>query len=123
MVAGGLHFIFKGPQTGRLGLAAIVAGFIVWALVPLFHRAVGWRITSDRLIEQRGLLATMRREVELQDIRSIEVSRRFLQRIAGLGDVLISSSASADFLIRIANIHDPEAVAETVRKARLKRLA
>jgi uncharacterized membrane protein YdbT with pleckstrin-like domain len=119
----GASLIYEGPQTARVGLAVITIGIVTWAIIPLAQRTVSWRITSDRLIEQRGLLATTRREVELQDIRSIEVSRRLLQRLIGLGDVVIASAASADYMIRMSDVYDPDGIAETVRKARLKRLA
>lgn len=119
----GASLIYEGPQSARVGLAVIVIGIVTWAIIPLAQRTVSWRITSDRLIEQRGLLATTRREVELQDIRSIEVSRRLLQRLIGLGDVVIASAASADYMIRMSDVYDPDGIAETVRKARLKRLA
>ena len=46
-----------------------------------------------------------------------------MSRLAGLGDVVVASAASTDFLIRLEAIADPEAVAETVRQARLKRLS
>jgi len=46
-----------------------------------------------------------------------------LQRLFGLGDVTVASAASAEFLIRLENIPDPERVAEMLRQARLKRLA
>ena len=120
--AGGT-LIFKGPDLMKLGFVLIIIGIITWAIVPIAHRSVSWRITSDRLMEQRGILATSRREVELQDIRSIEVTRRLRQRLAGLGDVMIASAASADYMIRMTDVYDPDGVAETVRKARLKRLA
>jgi uncharacterized membrane protein YdbT with pleckstrin-like domain len=107
----------------QLGFVLIIIGIATWAIIPLAHRSVSWRITSDRLMEQRGILATSRREVELQDIRSIEVTRRLRQRLAGLGDVVIASAASADYMIRMTDVYDPDGVAETVRKARLKRLA
>jgi len=119
----GIALVFKGPQTGHLGLLAIVLGLLFWASIPLIHRSASWQVTSDRLIEQRGLLATRRREVELSDIRSIEVVRRLGQRLTGLGDVIVASAASVDYVIRITDVYDPEGVAETVRKARLKRLA
>jgi uncharacterized membrane protein YdbT with pleckstrin-like domain len=123
MVAFGVAIILRGPKGATAGLMVMLVGFAVWGLVPLAQRAVSWRLTSDRLIEKRGLLATMRREVELSDIRSIEVNRRLLQRLIGLGDVVVASAASADYLIRMADVRDPDGVADTVRKARLKRLA
>lgn len=126
LAAAGVYVIFSAQslqQTGPVGIALIVVALIIGAIIPLEQRAVLWRITSDRLIEQRGLLATSRRELELQDIRSIEMNRRLGQRLTGLGDVIVASAASADFIIRLADIYDPEGVAETIRKARLKRLA
>lgn len=119
----GVLVIFESPGLAPGGLALIIAGFLVWGAIPLARRSIKWLITSDRLIEQRGLLTTMRLEVELQDIRSIEVSRTFLQRMLGLGDVMVASAASADYLIRLRHVYDPDGVAETVRKARLRRLA
>lgn len=119
----GATLLLKGMQPMQLGFALLIIGLVTWAIIPIAHRSVSWRITSDRLMEQRGILATSRREVELQDIRSIEVTRRLRQRLAGLGDVIIASAASADYLIRMTDVYDPDGVAETVRKARLKRLA
>jgi membrane protein YdbS with pleckstrin-like domain len=61
--------------------------------------------------------------MELSDVRSIEVDRSLMQRMLGLGNVTIASAASADFVIRLHDIPDPERVAEILRQARLKRLA
>ena len=57
------------------------------------------------------------------DVRSIEVSRSLPQRLLGLGTLGVASAASADFLITISDIRNPQQVADTVRQARLKRLA
>jgi hypothetical protein len=45
------------------------------------------------------------------------------QRLLGLGTVAVASAASAEFLIIMSDIRDPQLVADTVRQARLKRLA
>jgi uncharacterized membrane protein YdbT with pleckstrin-like domain len=101
----------------------IAAAAAIMSLVHLARRYTSWSLTSDRLIERRGLLSSRRREMELADVRSIEVSRSLMQRIMGLGNVAIASAASADFMIRLLDIPDPERVAEILRQARLKRLA
>jgi uncharacterized membrane protein YdbT with pleckstrin-like domain len=118
----GVVIIFEHRDAALGGLTLVVLGFAVWGAIPLRRHSTKWLITSDRLMEQRGILATVRREVELQDIRSIEVSRTLAQRLLRLGDVMVASAASADFLIRLGDVHDPDGVAETVRKARLRRL-
>jgi uncharacterized membrane protein YdbT with pleckstrin-like domain len=92
-------------------------------LAGLARRGTTWSLTSDRLIERRDLFASSHQEMELIDVRSIEVSRSLLQRLLGLGTVAIASAASAEFLIIMSDIRDPQHVADTVRQARLKRLA
>ena len=117
-------FEFGAPQGNkRYGLLLIAAAAAILGLVHLRRRYTTWSLTSDRLIERHGLLASRRREMELADVRSIEVDRSLMQRILGLGNVAIASAASADFMIRMLNIPDPERVAEMLRQARLKRLA
>jgi len=98
-----------------------LAGLLL-GLVSLARRNTSWSLTSDRLIERRGLLARHRREMELADVRSIEVDRSLFQRMVGLGNVAIASAASADFMIRLWDIPDPERMAEILRQARLRRL-
>jgi uncharacterized membrane protein YdbT with pleckstrin-like domain len=108
-----------GPIAG--GLFAIAVLLVLAAI--LTRRGTSWSITSERLIERRGLLGQTRREVELADIRSVEVSRTLFQRLLGIGTVVVSSAASADYMIRMQNVANPDEIAETVRRARLKRLA
>ena len=105
------------------GLALLATAILITAIATLQRRYTSWSLTSDRLIERRGLLASHRREMELADVRSIEVDRSFLQRLVGVGNVMIASAASVDFMINLYDIPDPERVAEMLRQARLKRLA
>jgi membrane protein YdbS with pleckstrin-like domain len=121
--AGGLFELGAPQGNRRYGLLMIAASAAILGLAHLRRRHTAWSLTSDRLIERRGLLASRRREMELADVRSIEVDRSLMQRILGLGNVGIASAASADFMIRMQDIPDPERVAEMLRQARLKRLA
>jgi uncharacterized membrane protein YdbT with pleckstrin-like domain len=111
------------PQLWLAGFGVMGFGAIAIINVMIARRRQSWTVTSDRIFEQRGIIATSRREMELADIRSVEVSKRVVQRMLGIGDVTIASAASADFAIRLLDVHDPDGIAETVRKARLKRLA
>ena len=122
IIAGsGVAIIARG--NGRGGFLLLIGSAAVFGLIALARHNISWSLTSDRLIERRGLLASRRREMELADVRSIEVTRSLGQRLLGLGNVMIASAASAEFLIRLSNIPDPEQVAEMLRQARLKRLA
>ena len=121
--AAGLYQVSAPQGDRRVGLLLVAMSAAILGLVHLARRYTSWSLTSDRLIERHGLLSSRRREMELADVRSIEVTRSLTQRIMGLGNVGIASAASADFMIRMLDIPDPERVAEILRQARLKRLA
>jgi len=113
----------RQPGGRQIGLGLFIIGVLILLSAIVSRRATSWSITSERLIERRGFLSQMRREVELVDIRSVEVTRTFSQRLLGIGTVVVASAASADYLIRMQNIGNPDEIAETIRKARLRRLA
>ncbi|HTY54324.1 MAG TPA: PH domain-containing protein [Candidatus Binataceae bacterium] len=111
------------PRPWQVGAGLLAGALLLLVRAALKRWSTSWSLTSERLIERRGFLSTRRRELELADIRSVEVDRHFLQKLFSLGDVVVASAASTDFMIRMEAISEPEAVAETIRQARLKRLA
>jgi uncharacterized membrane protein YdbT with pleckstrin-like domain len=123
VIAIGGRLLYLKFQPIQIGFAIVGVGVLIFIVTMIRARTVSWSLTSDRLIEKRGLVASRRREMELADIRSVEVDKRVFQRMFGLGDVTIASAASADYAIRLNDIYDPDEAAETIRKARLKRLA
>ena len=123
LIAFGGWLLYQKQDPPQLGFVPITLAILIIIVTLIRARTVNWSLTSDRLIEKRGLIASRRREMELADIRSVEVSKRVMQRMIGLGDVTIASAASADYAIRLHDIFDPDNAAETIRKARLKRLA
>ena len=123
LIAAGGRLLYLKFQPIQLGFVVVGVGVLIWIVTMIRARTVSWSLTSDRLIEKRGLVASRRREMELADIRSVEVDKRVFQRMFGLGDVTIASAASADYAIRLHEIQDPDNAAETIRKARLKRMA
>ncbi len=123
LIAIGAVLLYRKVEPIQAGFAVAGVGVLTFIVAMIRARTVSWSLTSDRLIEKRGLLALRRREMELADIRSVEVSKRVLQRMIGLGDVTIASAASADYAIRLNDIGAPDEAAETIRKARLKRMA
>jgi len=123
LACGGLFILFASFVDFRIGLGLIAAAILIITMAALHRRFTSWSLTSDRLIERQGLLASRRREMELADVRSIEVSRSISQRLFGIGNVMIASAASADFMIKLQDVPGPERVAEMLRQARLKRLA
>jgi uncharacterized membrane protein YdbT with pleckstrin-like domain len=123
VLAFGGYILYANHDLWRVGFAVMALGVLMILAAIIRSRSISWRLTSDRLIEQRGILARSRREMELADIRSVELTQRVIQRALRLGDITIASAASTDFAIRMHDVASPAAAAETVRQARLKRLA
>ncbi len=123
LIAGGLVLQASHVEVHSLGLLFIALGALQLVATALRRNYTSWSVTSERVIESKGILARHRREMELADVRSVDVESRFMQRAMGLGNIIVASAASADYAIRLYDIPDPEGVAETLRRARLKRLA
>jgi uncharacterized membrane protein YdbT with pleckstrin-like domain len=123
MCIGGLFLLGESPGNSLLGLLLMLGSIVLVVLAGLARRGTTWSLTSDRLIERRDVFASSHQEMELIDVRSMEVSRSLLQRLLGLGTVAVASAASAEFLIIISDIRNPQQVADMVRQSRLKRLA
>lgn len=123
LIVAGIAMRLARAGDWRVGAVLIAAGIARLALAGLERHSISWSLTSERLIERTGLFSSRRRELELGDIRSVEIDRRFSQRLFGVGSVTVASAASADFKICLEDIADPEGVAETLRRARVKRLA
>jgi uncharacterized membrane protein YdbT with pleckstrin-like domain len=123
VIAVGARILYLNHDYWQFGFAAMGLGVLIFVGAIVRSRSTSWNLTSDRIVEQHGIVAKRRREMELADIRSVEVNQRVMQRLLGLGDVTIASAASADYAIRLHDISGPGAAAETVRQARLKRLA
>jgi membrane protein YdbS with pleckstrin-like domain len=117
-----VQIFFTKPSMWRGAPAFVVASGAVFGLAWIARRSLSWALTSGRLIERRGLVSTRRLEMELADIRSVEVNRTLLQKLTGIGTVTVASAASADFAIRLEDIGEPDRIAEAIRQARLKRM-
>jgi uncharacterized membrane protein YdbT with pleckstrin-like domain len=110
----GLHRFAGVWVWSSLGVGAAVH-LGVWAR----RQGKVYRLTSQRAMMRLGFLARTESEVELRDIRSINLKQSLAQRLLGLGDVEISSAAREGVEINFAGIARAEKVKEAVRGARL----
>jgi len=72
-----------------------------WLLVPLFialyrRHSFVMRIYSDRVSVEEGFWSKETSEFFIRDIRSIDVRQGIWGRMAGIGDVTISTAAAVD---------------------------
>ena len=65
------------------------------------------RVFPDRLTLTRGILSKCYRDYNPRDIRSIDIDQSFFQRMVGVGDLTISTAATAEGAEQIKSIPDP----------------
>lgn len=67
-------------------------------------------VTNKRTILRTGILSKHTREVRHDDVRYLEVSQSFFNRICGVGIISISSAGQSGVELTISGITDPQSV-------------
>ena len=84
-------------------------------IIACFRRAsTVLRIFPDRITLARGVLSKCYRDYNPLDVRSIDIDQSFFQRIVGIGDLTISTAATAEGAEQIKSIPDPQAVRDLI---------
>ena len=126
LVVAGLVVVVLGLTSGMPewllwpGLGGILAGGIwsLWLFV-LGHRWDRLRITTHRVIDERGIIMRQTSEVLHEHVRNIRITQTFWQRIVGIGDLEVDSAAGdGEADIRIVNVPDPDGVKQLVDRYR-----
>ena len=76
------------------------------------------RVYSNRVTLERGLFAKCYQDYLPRDIRSIDIDQGFLARMAGIGDITISTAATTEAAEKIEGIPDPKTIRELILKQR-----
>ena len=90
-----------------------------WLVVPFIiawvkRSAVVLRVYRDRITLEQGILSKCERELFIRDIRSVDIDQSFLNRIFNIGDLTISTAASADATNFIAGVPNPQQVRDLI---------
>jgi hypothetical protein len=115
-VAAGVYFGFWTKQMpyawGGVGAAALgLAAFVVWKLRTM---ETSLEITSKRTIERKGLFSRFTSEVRHQDIRNLQVTQSFFERLMGVGRIGISSAGQDDVEIVADDVPSPDRIRQII---------
>ena len=119
LLGGATGAIYAGAVLKRqpwvwVSLAAIVLSLVGFALWKLRTLDMSLEITNKRTIERKGLLSRFTSEVRHQDIRNIQVTQSFVDRVMGIGRLGISSAAQDDVEILADDIPRPHRIREVI---------
>jgi uncharacterized membrane protein YdbT with pleckstrin-like domain len=89
---------------------------IPWALwQALVTKNTRYVLTDQRLKNTRGVFNRVTDDLELYRVKDTHFQQTFWQRMAGIGDIVLSTSDATTPTIVIADIHGAESVRERVR--------
>jgi len=89
---------------------------IPWALWrALVTKNTRYVLTDQRLKTTVGVFNRVTDDLELYRVKDTHFQQTFWQRMAGIGDIVLSTSDTTTPVVVMADIHAAEAVRETVR--------
>ena len=91
-------------------VGGILAGPVTWTI--LSHR---YRLTTQRLIIERGILSQTIDQTELVRVDDVRIHKSLADRVLGLGSVGVISTDATDREILIPGVAGPERLADAIR--------
>jgi uncharacterized membrane protein YdbT with pleckstrin-like domain len=90
-----------------------------WLIIPFIvawikRSAVVMRVYRGRVTLKRGILNKCERELFMRDVRSIDIDQSLLGRMVGIGDLSISTAASADAVESIEGVPNPQRIRDLI---------
>jgi phage FluMu protein Com len=122
-LVGGLAGAAYGGYYGNPGIlwvsvvVTIVAlgCFAVWKVKNL---ASSLEVTNKRTIERLGLFSRFTSEILHEDVRNVQISQSFAERIMGVGRIGISSAGQDGLEIAVKDIRSPDKIRELIDRYR-----
>jgi hypothetical protein len=111
----------QATDTSGSASAPVVTGDdterVLWEGRPFLSMSLRYQITSERVRIIEGMLAKVRRDIELIRIQDIDHKQNMTERAFNIGDVFIHSHDKSDPEIVLSNVSKPEEVHEILRRA------
>ena len=107
----------------NLSLAGVAAAALLflWPISRHLERQrIRCRLESGQLRYEYGLLSTTVKTIPVAGIQDVTVRRTLMQRLWGVGNLRIETAGQASAL-EIANIEDPQTIADAILAASAKR--
>jgi membrane protein YdbS with pleckstrin-like domain len=112
-----LYFYAERQWQGQVPWWAVLITVAVVFLLPIYHHILRHRevytLTDHRIEFTYGIIAKMRRNIPLSKIQDVTVTRTMLERLFGIGDVVIDSAAESG-KIPMRNVSSPEKYADLI---------
>ena len=116
--------MFRAHPFWFLFCVVLIAAFVLGLLLLLYwyikNKATSLTVTENELLYEQGILSKERLSVSLRHIRSVQVNQSFLNRILGVGEVIIAT-AGDEPEFSVGELPDPHEVREAISRAHAMR--
>lgn len=108
-----------------LGWTVLIMALLGWVYVAgrVAHGMLNhhYRLTTERLFIERGILSRTIDQAELIRIDDVRIHKSLMNRMTGVGSVELFSTDTSDRQVTIWGVEKPEELAESIRD-RMRRL-
>lgn len=99
-------------------LTPVLLGIIVLLIWHFNLSKTRLTIVGNRVLFKSGVVSTRESEIRIQDVRDVEITRTFGQRMLGTGTLALSTSGESGMEIEISGLSQPERVREIINALR-----
>jgi hypothetical protein len=119
IVAGVIASVFVPNPITWIAVAVVVGGFGLWLLLDLAIKrlSVHYKLTTEQLTHQTGLLTRVTNRVENIDIDDVTMQQSLIERMVGVGSVLVLSSDKSHPKLLLTGIDNVERVSNLIDTA------
>lgn len=100
------------------GIATVVAlraAKLAWHVVVL--RSHRYRVSNQRVVLESGVFSKRIDEVDMRTIEDIEFQQRFIQRLLGIGEIVVMGADKATGRFRLLGVENPRDLRELIRSS------
>ena len=116
--------MFRAHPFWFLFCVLLIAAFGLGLLLLLYWyiktQATSLTVTEHELMYEKGILSKERLSVSLRHVRSVQVNQSFINRILGVGEVIIAT-AGDEPEFSVGELPDPHEVREAISRAQAMR--
>jgi len=119
-VVGGFYFGTSQHNSTMVGVSIVAAVIALGSLGVWKVRKLGssLEITNKRSIERVGILSRFTSEILHEDVRNVQISQTFPERLMGIGTIGISSAGQDGLEISVKDIRKPDRIRELIDQYR-----
>ena len=90
------------------------AGFLIFLVTWIRLRAIKVRVRGGQVEQSTGIFSVSTREIRLDTVRRIDIRQTFLQRLLGVGNVILRTSSATGTIMVLESLKHPEKLRELI---------